>query len=86
MESKITVDDIDTVFRLYDKDENGKIENEELHGFLKDLLELVYEVNTVVVAVSSSSSSSSSSISSSVGSHSLDVSSSSSSSSSGVYI
>lgn len=45
MGSKITVEDIDTVFKLYDKDQNGKIENEELQGFLKDLLELAYEVN-----------------------------------------
>lgn len=26
------------------QDENGNIENDELHGFVKDLLELAYEV------------------------------------------
>jgi len=41
--TKITEDDINTVFELYDKDENGNIENDELHGFVKDLLELAYE-------------------------------------------
>jgi Ca2+-binding EF-hand superfamily protein len=29
---------------LYDRDNNGTIENEELRGFLKDLLELVKKV------------------------------------------
>jgi len=28
------------------QDKNGKIENNELHGFVKDLLELAYEVST----------------------------------------
>ena len=39
--SKLTKDDIERVFALYDRDGNGTIENEELRGFLKDLLELV---------------------------------------------
>jgi len=39
--SRITKDDIERVFALYDRDNNGSIENEELKGFLKDLLELV---------------------------------------------
>jgi len=39
--SKLTKDDIERVFALYDRDKNGTIENEELTGFLKDLLELV---------------------------------------------
>ncbi|CAM1308457.1 CALB1 (predicted) [Pycnogonum litorale] len=39
--STVTKEDIDTVFKLYDRDGNGMIENEELTGFLKDLLELV---------------------------------------------
>ncbi|KAH7638918.1 calbindin-32-like isoform x1 [Dermatophagoides farinae] len=39
--TKLTKDDIERVFALYDRDENGTIENEELKGFLKDLLELV---------------------------------------------
>ncbi|KAG9508477.1 Calbindin-32, partial [Fragariocoptes setiger] len=39
--SKVTKDDIERVFVLYDRDQNGTIENEELKGFLKDLLELV---------------------------------------------
>ncbi|GAB6032563.1 Calbindin-32 [Chamberlinius hualienensis] len=39
--SKLTKDDIERVFALYDRDKNGTIENEELRGFLKDLLELV---------------------------------------------
>ncbi|XP_076322469.1 calbindin-32-like [Tachypleus tridentatus] len=39
--SKLTREDIERVFALYDRDENGTIENEELKGFLKDLLELV---------------------------------------------
>lgn len=39
--TKLTKDDIERVFNLYDRDGNGSIENEELGGFLKDLLELV---------------------------------------------
>lgn len=39
--TKITREDIERVFGLYDRDNNGTIENEELNGFLKDLLELV---------------------------------------------
>ncbi|KAH1007149.1 hypothetical protein HUJ04_004421 [Dendroctonus ponderosae] len=39
--TKLTKDDIERVFALYDRDNNGTIENEELRGFLKDLLELV---------------------------------------------
>lgn len=39
--SRLSTDDIDRVFNLYDVDRNGYIENEELHGFLKDLMELV---------------------------------------------
>ncbi|GFT80213.1 calbindin-32 [Nephila pilipes] len=39
--SKLTKEDIERVFNLYDRDRNGTIENEELKGFLKDLLELV---------------------------------------------
>ncbi|XP_052759103.1 calbindin-32 isoform X1 [Galleria mellonella] len=39
--TKLTKDDIERVFSLYDRDNNGSIENEELRGFLKDLLELV---------------------------------------------
>lgn len=39
--TKITREDIERVFSLYDRDKNGTIENEELKGFLKDLLELV---------------------------------------------
>merc|ERR1712141_707498 len=39
--TKHTKDDIERVFNLYDRDGNGSIENEELRGFLKDLLELV---------------------------------------------
>jgi len=37
----LTKEDIERVFALYDRDGNGTIENEELRGFLKDLLELV---------------------------------------------
>jgi len=37
----LTKDDISKVFNLYDRDSSGHIENEELSGFLKDLLELV---------------------------------------------
>lgn len=33
-----------TLFRYYLQDNNGTIENEELRGFLKDLLELVKKV------------------------------------------
>jgi len=41
-ESKnLTKEDIESVFSLYDRDNSGEIENEELSGFLKDLLELV---------------------------------------------
>lgn len=39
--TKLTKEDIERVFALYDRDNNGTIENEELRGFLKDLLELV---------------------------------------------
>ncbi|KAL0276630.1 UNVERIFIED_CONTAM: hypothetical protein PYX00_004163 [Menopon gallinae] len=39
--TKLTKEDIERVFSLYDRDNNGCIENEELRGFLKDLLELV---------------------------------------------
>jgi len=38
--SSITKEDIDSVFSLYDRDNSGTIENEELTGFLKDLLSL----------------------------------------------
>ncbi|GAB1598244.1 calbindin-32-like isoform X3, partial [Argonauta hians] len=38
-----TKDDLDHVFALYDRDNNGTIENEELHGFLKDLMDLIEE-------------------------------------------
>ncbi|CAG0878930.1 unnamed protein product [Darwinula stevensoni] len=38
--SKLTKGDIEKVFSLYDRDNSGMIENEELRGFLKDLLEL----------------------------------------------
>ncbi|ELU17744.1 hypothetical protein CAPTEDRAFT_189720 [Capitella teleta] len=41
--AKITRRDIDRVFNLYDRDKNGTIENEELNGFLKDLMELVQQ-------------------------------------------
>ncbi|XP_064599209.1 calbindin-32-like [Liolophura sinensis] len=41
--NRITKDDIVRVFKLYDRDGNGSIENEELHGFLKDLMELIHE-------------------------------------------
>ncbi|KAI1293019.1 Calbindin-32 [Halotydeus destructor] len=39
--TKLTKDDIERVFANYDRDNNGTIENEELNGFLKDLLEIV---------------------------------------------
>ncbi|CAO1387872.1 unnamed protein product [Diamesa hyperborea] len=39
--AKLTKADIESVFSLYDRDNSGIIENEELRGFLKDLLELV---------------------------------------------
>lgn len=45
--SKITSADIDRVFSLYDRDQNGTIEDEELQGFLKDLLELAQEQGMV---------------------------------------
>ncbi|XP_063441147.1 calbindin-32-like isoform X6 [Mytilus trossulus] len=41
--NRLTTDDIDRVFSLYDRDNNGNIEDEELCGFLKDLMELVEE-------------------------------------------
>ncbi|XP_074593098.1 calbindin-32-like [Brevipalpus obovatus] len=41
MGTKLAQQDIEAVFALYDRDNNGTIENEELKGFLKDLLELV---------------------------------------------
>ncbi|XP_033753865.1 calbindin-32-like isoform X4 [Pecten maximus] len=44
--NKMTDDDIKRVFGLYDRDGNGSIENEELNGFLKDLMELVEEGKT----------------------------------------
>eukprot|EP00090_Calanus_glacialis_P027899 TRINITY_DN44423_c0_g1_i1.p1 TRINITY_DN44423_c0_g1~~TRINITY_DN44423_c0_g1_i1.p1 ORF type:complete len:213 (-),score=75.90 TRINITY_DN44423_c0_g1_i1:123-722(-) len=37
---ELTEDDIANTFTFYDRDCNGVIENEELKGFLKDLLEL----------------------------------------------
>merc|ERR1719266_840875 len=39
--SSLSREDIETVFSLYDRDSSDVIENEELSGFLKDLLELV---------------------------------------------
>jgi len=39
--SSLSRTDIEGVFALYDRDNSGVIENEELSGFLKDLLELV---------------------------------------------
>ncbi|XP_074645406.1 calbindin-32-like isoform X2 [Tubulanus polymorphus] len=41
--SKINSYDIDRVFSLYDRDKNGIIDDDELQGFLKDLLELAQE-------------------------------------------
>jgi len=38
--ASINKEDIDSVFALYDRDTSGTIENEELSGFLKDLLSL----------------------------------------------
>ena len=32
---------------MYLQDKNGSIENDELHGFLKDLMELVEEVSAL---------------------------------------
>nr|CAH8860803.1 unnamed protein product [Trichobilharzia regenti] len=40
---RLTAADVDRVFALYDTDKNGAIEDLELYGFLKDLLELVEE-------------------------------------------
>jgi Ca2+-binding EF-hand superfamily protein len=40
---QITSQDIDKVFKVYDRDNNGSIEDEELEAFLKDLLALVQE-------------------------------------------
>ncbi|XP_059150990.1 calbindin-32-like isoform X1 [Physella acuta] len=40
---QLTPEDISRVFNLYDRDGNKSIEDEELHGFLKDLMELVQE-------------------------------------------
>ncbi|KAK3732074.1 hypothetical protein RRG08_026459 [Elysia crispata] len=40
---QLTAEDIGRVFNLYDRDGNKSIEDEELHGFLKDLMELVQE-------------------------------------------
>lgn len=37
----LTKQDIEGVFNLYDRDQSGIIETEELRGFVKDLLELV---------------------------------------------
>jgi Ca2+-binding EF-hand superfamily protein len=39
--TKLTKNDIDRVFYLYDSDINGTKKNEGFRGFLKDLLELV---------------------------------------------
>ncbi|XP_053402666.1 calbindin-32-like [Mercenaria mercenaria] len=50
--SRLSTDDIDRVFNLYDVDRNGYIENEELHGFLKDLMEVVeddYDADDLLV-------------------------------------
>ncbi|KAH9394661.1 Calbindin-32 [Tyrophagus putrescentiae] len=44
--TKLTKEEIESVFALYDRDKNGTIENEELKGFLKDLLELVKKAST----------------------------------------
>ncbi|XP_046585135.1 calbindin-32-like [Haliotis rubra] len=41
--STLTKEDVEQVFALYDRDHNETIENDELHGFLKDLMELVQE-------------------------------------------
>jgi len=38
---QITKGDVENIFSLYDRDGSGFIENEELAGFLKDLLELI---------------------------------------------
>ncbi|BFZ13234.1 hypothetical protein BsWGS_16273 [Bradybaena similaris] len=40
---QLTTEDISRVFNLYDRDGNKSIEDEELHGFLKDLMELVQD-------------------------------------------
>ena len=47
MDGKLTKEDIERVFNEYDKDNNGTIENEELTGFLKDLLEVMKKVLTL---------------------------------------
>ncbi|CAF1576438.1 unnamed protein product [Rotaria magnacalcarata] len=39
--SSITSQDLDRVFQLYDEDGNSVIEEEELDGFVKDLMDLV---------------------------------------------
>ncbi|CAF0987099.1 unnamed protein product [Rotaria sp. Silwood1] len=39
--SSITSQDLDRVFQLYDKDGNQLIEEEELDGFVKDLMDLI---------------------------------------------
>ncbi|OON21917.1 EF hand [Opisthorchis viverrini] len=44
--SKITSEDIDRAFSLYDLDGNNTIEDEELSGFLKDLMELAQELKS----------------------------------------
>lgn len=38
-----------TFARDFSQDNNGTIENEELRGFLKDLLELVKKVDIIVI-------------------------------------
>ncbi|XP_014682006.1 PREDICTED: calbindin-32-like [Priapulus caudatus] len=41
--TNLSKDDIQRVFSMYDRDNNGVIEEEEIHGFLKDLLEMAKE-------------------------------------------